>query len=714
MSEPTTIRVHATQTQAQNAVPFTAAGHFILHFYAAVFELLRQIRHVTGTTDGFADLLEQHPFLKGYLEEIARALPVPDPLAANQSQWTDAITDHARQCAVHLPTRALQDAGLSTRSLRLLMLAGLVEEDSRFGDLLAWLQVGTQARRLTLGFAENILGPDDAAHAGTQGGAPWRALDAMGLIRPLQADAARAEQTLSVPGELWALIRGEGGHWPTIGTLAPAVQTAPQDLIFPAPLPDKLVESAKLLGGTAPATLVLRGDTGIDVAHIAATLLAVGGRRALLLKSVPEPETARHLGAWLCMSGCAPVYTLELGPGAVAEGLRPRGYAGPIIVAPGPEGGVDVARTETQLSLNVPPLPPDLRRLIWKGALGTQAVAQLGPVLNGLRVSEGYARRIAATAQIEARLENCTHPNATHINTAARALNHQLLDGLADRMDTAQDWSSLIAAPATVSMLRVLEDQARNRETLSGRMGPAFHGAASEGVRALFTGVSGTGKTMCARLLAGVLGKELYRVDLASVVNKYIGETEKNLGRVLARAEALDVVLLLDEGDALLGTRTEVKSANDRYANLETNYLLQRLEHYRGIILITTNFGDNIDKAFQRRMDVVVTFYRPSAMQREAILRMHLPPDCQLAPDIVTEAMLRCDLTGGQIRNVATRAALAALADNSAVQDDHFLQALSIEHEKAGAVFPMGVADDTAARRDHSALDLAASLRSAR
>ena len=129
-------------------------------------------------------------------------------------------------------------------------------------------------------------------------------------------------------------------------------------------------------------------------------------------------------------------------------------------------------------------------------------------------------------------------------------------------------------------------------------------------MRALFSGASGTGKTLAARILAAELGMDLYRVDLASVINKYIGETEKNLHRVLARAEELDIILLLDEGDALLGQRTDVKSSNDRYANLETNYLLQRLESYQGIVLVTTNAAQNIDSAFQRRMDVVVNSCR--------------------------------------------------------------------------------------------------------
>lgn len=191
-----------------------------------------------------------------------------------------------------------------------------------------------------------------------------------------------------------------------------------------------------------------------------------------------------------------------------------------------------------------------------------------------------------------------------------------------------------------------MQQRCHYREKLLDHLGPAFKNASNCGVRALFTGRSGTGKTLAARILAAELGMDIYRVDLASIVNKYIGETEKNLNKVLTRAEALDVILLLDEGDSLLGGRTEVKNANDRYANLETNYLLQRLEHYQGIILVTTNLSDNIDKAFQRRMDIVIPFLQPQMEQRRAIFQLHLPADHQIEDHFLEKAANYCNLTG--------------------------------------------------------------------
>jgi len=276
------------------------------------------------------------------------------------------------------------------------------------------------------------------------------------------------------------------------------------------------------------------------------------------------------------------------------------------------------------------------------------------------------------------------------VRLAARALNRQQLDNLADRIEGGGTWEQLIVAATTLHKLYELEQRCRHRERLLGRLGPAFNGSANRGVRALFSGSSGTGKTLAARILASELGMDLYRVDLASVVNKYIGETEKNLHRVLSRAEEMNIVLLLDEGDALLGNRTEVKSSNDRYANLETNYLLQRLETYGGIILVTSNAAQNIDSAFQRRMDVVVHFVPPGADERWAIWQLHLPEDHTVCAVYLVDLSARCDLTGGQIRNAALLAALLAVGEGSpSVQDRHLEEAVRAEYRKAGALCPL-------------------------
>ena len=209
------------------------------------------------------------------------------------------------------------------------------------------------------------------------------------------------------------------------------------------------------------------------------------------------------------------------------------------------------------------------------------------------------------------------------------------------------------------------------------------------GVRALFSGPSGTGKTLAARLLASSLRMDLYRLDLSTVVNKYIGETEKSLNRLFARAEELDVILLLDEGDALLTQRTSVSSSNDRYANLETNFLLQRLETFEGIIVVTTNASERIDGAFQRRMDVVVDFRAPEPAERWQIWRLHLPAIHAVEASALEEVAQRCALTGGQIRNAVLHASLLALDDGQVINAGHLEAAVQREYRKAGAVCPL-------------------------
>lgn len=214
--------------------------------------------------------------------------------------------------------------------------------------------------------------------------------------------------------------------------------------------------------------------------------------------------------------------------------------------------------------------------------------------------------------------------------------------------------------------------------------------APAVGVRALFTGPSGTGKTLAARLLAAQLQKDLYQLDLSAVVNKYIGETEKNLSRLLEAAEELDVILLLDEGDALLGQRTDVQNANDRYANLETNFLLQRFESYEGILLVTTNArAGRIDSAFERRMDVTVEFHPPDAEERWTLWNLHLPPGREVNEDFLGEVASRCEFTGGQIRNATLHAALLALDNGGVVKNSILESAIRREYAKQGGVCPL-------------------------
>src|SRR5262249_19568462 len=256
-------------------------------------------------------------------------------------------------------------------------------------------------------------------------------------------------------------------------------------------------------------------------------------------------------------------------------------------------------------------------------------------------------------------------------------------------LEPTNGWHDLVVSASTSRELQTLEARCHGREALRERTGPALNHSLNRGVRALFSGPSGTGKTLAARALASALQMDLYRVDLPAVVNKYIGETERNLNQVLSRAEELDVILLLDEGDALMTNRTEVRNANDRYANLETNYLLQRLENYEGIVVITTNAGNRIDSAFSRRLDVIIDFAPPEAPERWLIWQSHLPQEHAVSRDFLREVAGRCSMTGGQIRNAALHATLLALGNDGEVIDAHLESAVQREYRKVGAACPL-------------------------
>jgi SpoVK/Ycf46/Vps4 family AAA+-type ATPase len=209
------------------------------------------------------------------------------------------------------------------------------------------------------------------------------------------------------------------------------------------------------------------------------------------------------------------------------------------------------------------------------------------------------------------------------------------------------------------------------------------------GVSALLSGCSGTGKTTASELLAAELGRTLLKLDLSQVVSKYVGEAEKKLAEVFELAERCGAVLLLDEADALFGKRTDVSDAHDRYANIEVSYLLQRVEAFRGILVLTTNMQANIDVAFVRRLQFIVEFPFPNEAQRERIWRVSMPQRAPLEPDVdFGDLARRYPLAGGNIRNIALAAAVLAASHGTRIGTSHLLQATRREYQKIGKTFP--------------------------
>ena len=257
------------------------------------------------------------------------------------------------------------------------------------------------------------------------------------------------------------------------------------------------------------------------------------------------------------------------------------------------------------------------------------------------------------------------------------------LDAYAQRLTGGSTFADLCVDPRTLSVLRKIADQVRFHGVVHGRWGVGGRTRRGLGITALFAGSSGTGKTLAAEVIGNELELDVYRVDLSAVVSKYIGETEKNLARVFDAAEGSGVILLFDEADALFGKRTEVKDSHDRHANVEIGYLLQRLEAYRGLAILTTNLREDLDKAFLRRLRFILEFSHPNATERRQIWRRALSGAVPVAP-LDHEALASLPLTGGQIRNIVINAAFAAASGDRSIDAGLLRDAILHELEKHG------------------------------
>jgi hypothetical protein len=591
-----------------------------------------------------------------------------------------------------LPLRALRDElGLDDEHLLALVLVGIVEEDARFGEVFEAAQA-PGAKRPTVAFVHDVVRANRPALAG-DGWTLCRPLIELGLAEVANPDAPRAAWQLRVPTALWTALRGETPPEPLPGVRHhPAASFEPLgEMVLDDEIRGRLTELAALLAAGETRAVVVRGLPGSERLEALGAVVRELGRGILEARAdlASAAETIRVLGPLALLARAVPVFTPELGPGETFELPEWRGYRGAVGVIAGHDGGVGGNAAEHALTLQLPPDPPALRLRHWARALPQAPPAERERFARTLTLGGRYIRRTAELARGYAALARRREVEPDDVRAAARAINRQQLDTLAQRLGDGGAWDRLVLHASTLDELHHLERRCRHRERLLEALSDGFPGGLNRGVRALFQGPSGTGKTLAARVLASALGLDVYRVDLASIVNKYIGETEKNLSRVLARAEDLDVVLLLDEGDSLMGKRTEVKSANDRWANLETNYLLQRLDTYTGVLVVTTNAPGSIDSAFQRRMDVVVSFHLPDVDERLHLWHLHLPPDHLVPFEVVEDAAVRYELAGGQIRNAAVHAGLLALGrPDGRVREADLRAAIEAEYRKAGASMP--------------------------
>jgi len=364
---------------------------------------------------------------------------------------------------------------------------------------------------------------------------------------------------------------------------------------------------------------------------------------------------------------------------------------GPFAVTSGRAGlELPVTRPLVRVRWNVP--DTGTRRTLWTSALGDDA-ARLDPHLDGVahryRMGAGgigrsvaSARLIAAPAPVE----------ASHLVDGVRINIAERLGELAVRQETSQTWDDLVLAPDILDQVKTINARVRHAHRVLEDWGFASKLPRGAGVAVLFSGPPGTGKTMVAGLIARELDLELYQVDLSKIVSKWVGETEKQLARVFEAAEAGHALLLFDEADALFAKRTEVKSSVDRYANLEVNYLLQRIESFGGVSILTTNLEASIDPALRRRLAANVVFWPPDVDERQRLWQRMLTSKAPLAADIDVDRLAADydEMTGANIRNAVLAAAFLAASEGSPITQARLERAARGEYLSMGRVLGKG------------------------
>ncbi|HLL23616.1 MAG TPA: ATP-binding protein, partial [Kofleriaceae bacterium] len=342
------------------------------------------------------------------------------------------------------------------------------------------------------------------------------------------------------------------------------------------------------------------------------------------------------------------------------------------------------------ITITVPVLVETERREVWQRALAESAlVGNADHLAARYRIGAGLMRRAAAAAAASAR------GDATAlVEDYIRQTRDARLGQYARRVERLASWSNIVLPPDILDSLRELVGRVRHGRTVFDAWGMSRTMATSRGLTALFQGPPGTGKTLVAGVIARELGLDLYQVDISKVMSKWIGETERNLSAIFDAAEDGQVILLFDEADSLFAKRTEVRSSNDRYANLEVNYLLQRLDSFEGIAILTTNSGTSIDQAFKRRMSFRLSFPFPDEETREQLWRAHLPPELPIDGVLALDALARkYQLSGGYIRNACLRAAFLAAQEETSLHQRHLERAVTLEYAELGKLSSGGAID---------------------
>ncbi|MGR4882469.1 ATP-binding protein [Streptomyces sp. LARHCF249] len=576
---------------------------------------------------------------------------------------------------------------LDALDVELLLVALLPDVDQRFEKLYGYLNDDLTRRRAGAALAFELLGLSPLDADARRRLSPGSALVDGGLLEVEEPERPFLSRSLLVPDRIVAHLLGDDTPDACLHgllSLSAESSSASVPVLGAERLAGTLKSGVRLAylrerpGGSAAATAVAAlGAAGMPACRLDLTVLAACPHPERLLQAAAREARLRGGG-------------LVAGPAeALTQPLLRELTRLPVPVLVTGSGGWDPQWSDrTPLITDAEPFATDERAARFRTALEGAGLApdlDLAAAVAPYHLTPDQVGRAAAGACAQALLDGPGTPVAArHVRSGVRAQNAAGLERLARRIEPAVGWSDLVLPDATRQELAELALRARHRDRVLGgwRMRPG--GGRGRGVIALFAGDSGTGKTMSAEVVAGELGLDLYVVELSTVVDKFVGETEKNLERIFTEAAGVNGILLFDEADAVFGKRSEVKDAHDRYANMESAYLLQRMESFDGIAVLTTNLRANLDEAFTRRLDVIVDFPVPEADQRRALWDRCLGTELPRADDLDLASCARFELAGGSIRACAVTAAYLAAEAGRPLTTADLATAVRREYRKLG------------------------------
>jgi hypothetical protein len=570
---------------------------------------------------------------------------------------------------------------LRAAEIDLLLLAGLAEEHEGLASTLRALHPRGDPRP-SAGLAALVLARSGFQRAQLRELLITGRAVGFGLLRAA-GTGVLFERSLVLADQLWEALHG--------------LDAFPSDLervTVPPPPPgldDWLTEpgtqhAAKTLRDGAPVTLLIQsGDEAISLSRCAALAASVGVR---LLAARVQPDNALGVGllaAHAAVRDAVPVVVVRPpgDAGTTADHLKMRDLPGPVAVTAGTGRGLHLSPHRPVISVPVGDVAVAQRRVAWLA--GLPGLSQAGAA--DLAARHPLDPALIAPVALDAQAGPGQFDPRT-VSGLIRARAAVSLPAGVELVTPAVPWSRLILPDEAGFQLRDAVARLKYQALVIDDWRMGEHARAARGIRLLFTGLPGTGKSLAAEAVASAAATDLLRVDVSQVVSKWVGETEKNLASMFDVAERCQAVLLLDEADALFATRTEISDAHDRYANLETAYLLQRLDHFEGLAVLATNLRHNIDPAFTRRLDSVVDFALPDLARRRDLWQLHVPPE-RIGEDVDFDALARLyPVAGGWIRNAAITAAFFAAPADDRIAQHHLVAAMRREYLNAALPFP--------------------------